>query len=138
MKKTIPAIVAALLITMLVAGGMFAVGGQALLGSASAASDAAVVPAQVQTTDQTTQALQDQLAVYRARETQYQEQLKLAAQNITEANQQIELANQQIQQYQTLLTDLQNRGLITVAEDGTVSVMEQAFFPGGHHDGGNH
>ncbi len=138
MKKTIPAVLAALVITMLVAGGMFAVGGQALFGSVSAASEVTAMPVQVQTTDQTTLALQDQLAVYQARDAQYQEQLNLASQNITQANEQIELANQQIQQYQTLLTDLQNRGLITIAEDGTISVVEQAFIPGGHPEGGHH
>ena len=138
MKKTIPAVLAALVITMLVAGGMFAVGGQALLGSVSVASEVTAMPVQAQTTDQTTLALQNQLAVYQARDAQYQEQLNLASQNITQANEQIELATQQIQQYQTLLTDLQNRGLITIAEDGTISVVEQAFIPGGHPEGGHH
>ena len=138
MKKTVPAVLAALVITMLVAGGMFAVGGQALLGSVSVASEVTAMPVQAQTTDQTTLALQNQLAVYQARDAQYQEQLNLASQNITQANEQIELANQQIQQYQTLLTDLQNRGVITIAEDGTISVVEQAFIPGGHPEGGHH
>ena len=139
MKKTIPAIFAALVITAVIAGGMFAVGGQTLLGTASAASEATAVPVQVQSTDANVQALQDQLAVYQAREAQYREQLNLAAQNITQANAQIELANQQIQKYQELLQNLQSSGLISIADDGTVSITQQSTFqPFGHQDGDHH
>jgi peptidoglycan hydrolase CwlO-like protein len=138
MKKTIPAVLAALVITTLLAGGMFALGSGSFLTSASAAP---VVTVNTQTAgDQASQVeqLQALVAEYQARETQYQSQIKEAADRINAANGQIDLANQQIQQYQTLLTDLQNSGLITLGTDGTVTInQQQSFSPFGddHHNG---
>lgn len=140
MKKTFPAVVAALLITVCLAGGMFAVGGGSFLTSASAAPAATqVVAVQVPQTDPSQAAL---IAEYQAREVQYQAQINEAVSRITTANQQVELANQQVQQYQALIADLQNQGLITVGSDGTVTVnqQQQGFFSffGGDHDGDHH
>jgi peptidoglycan hydrolase CwlO-like protein len=133
MKKSIPAVLAALFITVCLAGGMFAVGGQSLLGSVSAASEATATPAAAQVTSTDVSQLQAQVAEYQAREVQYQAQL-------TEAASRIDTANQQIQQYQNVLAELQNSGLITLASDGTVTInQQQAFFPqfgephGDHH-----
>ena len=139
MKKTFPAVIAALLITICLAGGMFAVGGKSFLNSASAApAPTQAVSAQGLPVDQSQAAL---IAEYQARETQYQAQITDAANQITAANQQIALANQQIQQYQSLVSNLQNSGLITVGSDGTVTINQQqqglfSFF-GGDDQGGN-
>ncbi len=141
MKKTFPAAVAALLITVCLAGGMFAVGGGSFLTPASAAPAVKqAVAVQVPQTDSSHTAL---IAEYQAREVQYQAQINEAVSRITTANQQVELANQQIQQYQALIADLQNQGLITVSSDGTVTVnqqQQQGFFSifGGEHDGDHH
>jgi peptidoglycan hydrolase CwlO-like protein len=130
MKKTISAFLAALLVTVLLAGVMVLVG-QDALGTSTAKAEAAAataVPAD-------TVAQYEQLASqYEARETQYQAQINQAAA-------QINTANQQIQQYQALLEQLQSMGLVTIGNDGSVTVNQASqpgFFPqGGHHDGGH-
>jgi len=133
MKKTISAFLAAALITLLLAGSMFLVGQDAQ--AASAAAQAAV-----DSGDQsaTIQALQSQLTQYQALEQQYQQQLTQAADRINNDTQQIAQANQQLAQYQSLLTQLQENGLITMNSDGTISIVtQQTGFPGwsqgGHH-----
>lgn len=139
MKKQIPAVLAALLVTALLTGGMFAIiGGQS---SANAASLAATATPVVQVTSTDTAQLQALVAEYQAREAQYQAQLSDAASRIDTANQQLATANQQIQEYQNVLTQLQNSGLITVGSDGSITVnQQQASFPqfGDHHDGAHH
>ena len=127
MKKTIPALIAAVLVTGLLAGVMFLVGQDAFSTStARAEAAAASTPVPADTVAQYQQIV-DQ---YKARETQYQAQ-------IDQATQQINTASQQIQQYQSLLEQLQSSGLITIARDGTVTVNQQSqpgFFPD-HHGG---
>lgn len=73
---------------------------------------------------------------------QYQTQINQAVDQINSANQQIATADQQIQQYQSLLTQLQDSGLITIASDGTVTINQAnqpGFFQpsGEHHEGGH-
>jgi hypothetical protein len=120
MKKQYTALLAALLITMCVAATMLLVGGSALLnkhGLPVADSPAQVTAtAQAQTAEQAQiQQLQGLVAQYQARETQYQQELDTAGQNL-------ERANAQLQQYQILLMALRNRGLIAINEDGSVSI----------------
>ncbi len=140
MKNTLPAFMAALLITVIIGAGMLMMGQDALSTStvqAAAAQSSSAISAE------TTAQFQQALAQYQTRETQYQAELTQAIENINTANQQIELANQQIQQYQSLLTQLQTSGLITIGSDGTVTVNQtanQSAFaqPPAHHEGGNH
>lgn len=139
MKKTIPALIAAFLITAVLGGGMYLMG-QNALGVSTVKAEAA----------QTTQVSADTIAQYeqivvqyQVRETQYQNLITQASTQIETANQQIELANQQLQQYQSLLQQLQSSGLITIASDGTVTVNQtssSAFMqpPQGHHGEGDH
>ncbi len=136
MKKTIPAFIAALLITAIVGTGMYLIGKDALgTSTAQAQAAAATVPASGDAAQ-----YQQLIAQYQAREAQYQDQLKQATDQITAANQQIQSAGQQIQQYQSLLSQLQNSGLITVASDGTVTINQAhqsgfPFFGDRHGDG---
>ena len=138
MKKTIPAFLSALLITALLGGGMFLIGKDAL-GVSTATAEAAA-PAATVSADTVAQ-YEQIVAQYQSRETQYQAQITQAIDEITTANQQIASANQQIQQYQSLLQQLQSNGLITLANDGTVTINQpsQLGFPpaGSHHDGGH-
>lgn len=139
MKKSIPAFIAAFVVTAVLGSGMFLIG-QSALGASTAKAEAAATAVMV-TAD--TAAQYDQVvAQYQARETQYQAELAKASEEITQANQQIAAANQQIQQYQDLLTQLQNSGLITIASDGTVTINQSSqfgFMPfGDHHNGGGH
>ncbi len=136
MKKTIPAFIAALLITATVGTGMYLIGKDALgTSTAQAQAAAATIPASGDAAQ-----YQQLIAQYQAREAQYQDQLKQAADQITAANQRIQSAGQQIQQYQSLLSQLQNSGLITVASDGTVTINQAnqsgfPFFGDRHGDG---
>ena len=129
MKKTIPAALAALVITVCLGAGMFALTGGSFLSSASAA------PAPTQTPAADVSALPaDQQAIiaeYQAREAQYQAQ-------IAEAANRINTANQQLQSYQNLLAQLQDSGLITIGSDGTIPINQpqqaSGWGFGGHGD----
>ena len=133
-KKTMPAITVALFMTAVVGVLVLSFGLNALFNrntvplNASAASpqEAAVLSgtASTGTTDSTNaatasnqaatiQQLQCLVSQYQSRETQYQNQLQQAA---TQINQ----LKQQNQQYQNLITALQNAGVIRVTQDGRV------------------
>jgi peptidoglycan hydrolase CwlO-like protein len=139
MKKTIPALIAAVLVTVVLGTGMFLIGQNALgISTAKAA-------ATTNTVSTGTVAQYEQLvAQYQTRETQYQAQIAQATNQINTANQQLTADSQQIQQYQSLLSQLQNNGLITVANDGTVTINQSPNQPGflsffsDHHDGDGH
>jgi len=142
MKKSIPAFVAALLITAILGTGMFLIGRDAL-GTSTAKAEAAATTSTVSA--DTVAQYEQVVAQYQTRETQYQAQLNQASQQISTANQQLEAASQQIQQYQNLLAQLQQSGLISMSSDGTVTINQFAqsgFFPffgeNEHHQGGDH
>lgn len=135
MKKSIPAFIAALLITAVLGAGMFLIG-QDALGTSIAKAEAAATTGTVSA--DTVAQYEQVVAQYQTRESQYQAQLNQASQEINAANQQLEAASQQIQQYQDLLMQLQNSGLITISGDGTVTLNQfnqpgfRPFF--GEHD----
>ena len=114
MKKSIPAFVAALLITTILASGMLLIG-QDAIGTSTAAA-APVINASA------AQQIQQVLVGYQTREIQYQAQISAAAQEISIANSQIDKANRQLQQYQSIMNELQSRGLITVDSAGTITI----------------
>ncbi len=105
--KRVQALVAAFVMTGLVALCMLAVGGAALLNRNSVpVSDSPNAPSAVSASaDPSTQA---QVAQLQNEIAQYQQQL----------NQD----NAQLQQYQDLLTALQQRGLIRILSDGTIQI----------------
>ena len=141
MKKTIPAFIAALLITLVLGGGMFLIGQKALGTSTAQAAEAAQT---TQVSAETVAQYEQVVQQYEAREAQYQDLVIQASQQIDISNQQIELANQQLQQYQSVMQQLQSSGLITVASDGTITVnqaSQSAFMQppfGDHHGEGGH
>lgn len=125
-NKQIPAIVAAFIITCLVAASMLFIGGEALantntvptLNSPSAAksttgNSSSVDPA-------TTAQLQNLVSQYQQREQQYQAQIQ-------QANQQLQQTTQQLQQYQQLIQALQQRGIIQIGSDGTIYIPRGGF-----------
>ncbi len=129
MKKTIPALLAAFMITICIGAGVLLVGGNALLNANGVQISNVPTPANAQrvsvsvqnvTSDQFAQVqqLQSQIAQYQQREQQYQSELSQAADRINSAN-------AQIQQYQALLLALQQRGIITVGSDGRVYLNER-------------
>jgi len=140
MKKSIPALIAAVLVTVVLGSGMFLIG-QNALGASTAKAEAAAANT-VTVSANTTAQYEQIVAQYQARETQYQAEIAQASQQIDTANQQLATNSQQIQQYQSLISQLQNNGLITVANDGTVTI-NQANQPGllsffGDHHGDDH
>jgi predicted Rossmann fold nucleotide-binding protein DprA/Smf involved in DNA uptake len=132
MKKQAAALVAAIVMTVCTGAAIFLIGGAALLNPAGVApanaasqtskvADASLVQQQPQLAQ-----LQAQLAQYQAREQDYQnreQQLQQAlAQSQTQAQNAEQQARQQTQQVQMLLLALQQRGLITINGDGSITI----------------
>lgn len=120
-KKTFPALVAMIVMTVFLGLATLAFGLNALFNQNISPVQAAAQPAPQTTSDQATlQDLQAQIAQYQARETQYQNELQQAADQLNQAN-------QQNQQYQQLIGALQNAGLIQITQDGRVFIMRGGF-----------
>jgi len=134
MKKTLPAFLAALLITAILGIGMFVIG-QDALGTSTAQASAETNT--TLTSDNFTQ-LEQVLVQYQTREVQYQNELNTAIERLNTANQQLSQSNQQIQEYQSLLAQLQSNGLITISSDGTVTLNQPAFAQRGSGPERNH
>ncbi len=120
MKKHFTALLSALAMTIVIAGGMFLVSANALLnknGIPVANSPAqATATAQVTTAQEAQiQQLQGLVQQYQAREAQYQSELN-------DAGQQLQQANDQIRQYQMVLLALQNRGYIQIDPNGQILI----------------
>ena len=137
MRKQIPALLAAFLMTAVIALSMAVVGVNALynpnstaVSNAPVSSVAPVSAAPVSAAamsgyvDQAkiTQ-LQDLVSQYQAREQQYQAREQQYQQQIQTDQQQITQANTQIQQFQQLLVDLQDRGIISIDPSGTITIL---------------
>jgi vacuolar-type H+-ATPase subunit I/STV1 len=130
--KTLPAIIAALAITVVIGVAMIAIGANALLNPntvpvANAAAGGSVTTVSLTADQQQVEQMQSLIQQYRDREKQYQAQLQQATQRLQQANQQLQQANQAIQQdgqqvqvYQQILIDLQQRGVITITNDGQI------------------
>ena len=128
--KRVQALIAAAIITGLIALGMLAIGVNAALNPHSVAASnvpgdppASAVAAGSATSAQTQaeiNQLQSIVAQYQNREKQYQAELNQA--------------NSQLQQYQALLTELQRRGLIRINSDGSIQLRSRGF--GFGDDGG--
>jgi peptidoglycan hydrolase CwlO-like protein len=120
MKKQYTALLVAFAVTFCMAAGMLLVSGSALLNknglpvanSAAEATATAVVKSAEQAQ---IQQLQSMVAEYQTREVKYQSELQSAGQDL-------QRVNNQIRQYQMLLEALQNRGYITIGQNGQVIV----------------
>jgi len=134
MKKTLPAFLAALIITVILGIGMLFVGQNTLNASASQTATETITNLQVDNADQLDQVLGE----YQKREAEYQNELNTAIERLTTANQQLSQANEQIQEYESLLAQLQDSGLITIANDGTVTVNQPFFTQRGERPERNH
>lgn len=118
MKKQIPALLAAIVMTALIALGMTVTGVNALLNKNG--TDPTSVAAKPAITGADTSAaqiaqLQQRINEYAQREQQYQ-------QIIQNNKQQVRQAAEETQQIQQLLFALQSRGLIQVQRDGTIMI----------------
>ena len=127
--KTIPAIIAAFVVTAVVAVSMLVIGGNALINQnrvpvSNAPKSASLQPVSnvngssvsaSQSQDQQIQQLQSLVKQYQDREKTYQSRLNQAAQQLTQAN-------QQVQAYQQVLNALQQRGIIQITNDGQILI----------------
>lgn len=133
--KKVPALIAAFVTTLVVGVLMGVMAFNALLNPNTVqAADSPDQPAQVQALPQVTatgdsaaqvKQLQDLVSQYQAREKQYQSQLNQARQRLEQANTQIQQAQgavQQVKQYQSLLDQLQQMGVIQIDGSGQVTV----------------
>jgi peptidoglycan hydrolase CwlO-like protein len=127
MKKQLPALIAAVLMTVFIALVMVVTSANALLNknavdpsnsaSTSAATEAASNASQAQIKQ-----LQDRINEYAQREQQYQQREQQAQQTISNDQQQLQQAALQVQQIQQLLSALQDRGLIRIQNNGTILI----------------
>jgi uncharacterized protein YlxW (UPF0749 family) len=134
--RQIPAVLAALGMTLVVGIAMFALGLNALInnGGSQVKNSPSVVQANSQAAvDQANlQKLQGLISQYQLRENQYQTELNQAAQKLDQANAQIQQDQAQLQQYQSLLMALQNAGVIRITSDGRILLPRPGF--GGEND----
>ena len=127
-KKTLPAWLAALSMSLFIAVAFLAFGLNAFFNRNISITKPANQPDSQASADQVTiQELQATLSQYQAREAQYQNELKQAADQNNQAN-------QQNQQYQQLVQALVNAGVIQITQDGRVFISRGSGFPSGFND----
>jgi len=124
-RKTLPALVATLCMTVFIGLAILAFGLNALLNQNVSVAQAAGQPDSLSAADQVAnQDLQAIISQYQEREAQYQEELQQAADKIDQVN-------QQNLQYQQLFQLLQSAGVIQITSDGRVFVSRGAGFRSG-------
>ena len=114
MARNITALIAAILVTALLAGGMYFMGNNSVI-------TVDVIAASTQTAAEN----QKVLAEYQQRDKTCTSQIKAAAAQLASANQKIEQSNQQIKQYQAVFDQLQKLGMLAIAPDGTITITGQ-------------
>ena len=136
MKKQLPALIASILMTGLIALVMFVTSANALFNPNSVApanspsantgttTDAAASADQAQI-----QQLQDRIneyaqreQQYQQREQQYQQREQQYQQSLANDQTEVQQAERQMQQIQQLLAALQDRGLIRIQDNGTILI----------------
>ncbi len=135
MSRKLAAFVAAVLSTVCIGVAIVAIGGAALfnpngVAAAQSPSQAAAVASSGTTAgDQQSQILQAQVqqlqslvSQYQARDQQYQAREQQYQQQLAAQGQQVQQAQQQMQEIQSLLLALEQRGLITITQDGQIII----------------
>ena len=121
-KKTIPAVIATIIMSVFIGMAILALGLNALLSkNVTVAQAAPAAGSQVDASQATIQDLQATITQYQQREVQYQSELKKAADEIDQAN-------QQNQQFRQLILALQNAGVIQITQDGRVRITGGSGF----------
>lgn len=129
MRKNFIALLFAFLMTAVVGISIFAIGGAALLNrngtpiSNAPVQGSGVALSKSQQTDQINQ-LQELVSQYQDREQQYQQREKQLQNQLAQANAQVQQDQQLIQQVRALLQALQQRGVISVSEDGQIFINQ--------------
>lgn len=113
MKKQIPAIIAAAIITIVLGIGMFAIGGNALVSNAAAASNVTI------SADSSAQQV---ISQYMVREGQYKDQITKAQDLLNKKQGELDDANNKLTRYRQLIQVLQQVGVITIGDDGSIQI----------------
>lgn len=129
MTKHFSAILTALLITACVGASIFAIGGAALLNrNGVPVSNSSAQVSQISDTNGTQPAqvaqLQDLVTQYQSREQEYQQREQQLQEQLAQANAQVQQDQQMLQQVQALLSALQQRGLISMTDDGRIRINQ--------------
>ena len=127
MKKPFMAALIALLVTGCVGAAMFAIGGAALVNKNGVqAFDSAAQNSAANSLQQANQVaqLQSLISQYQDHEQQYQQREQQLQDQLAQANAQIQQDQQTMQQVQTLLSALQQRGLIRLTDDGRIMITQ--------------
>src|SRR5689334_9220049 len=119
MKKSVTAALIALSMTAMVGICIFAIGAAALHNQSGVAVSNS--PAQ---TSASVDELQSLVSQYQDREQQYQQREQQLQDQLAQAQAQIQQDQQMIQQVRTLLSALQQRGLISVTNDGRIFINQ--------------
>ena len=119
-KKHVPALIAALGITVIVGVLMLGLGVNAMINKNIIPAQAASSTDSLNLDTASPEELKAIIAEYQSREAQYQKELNQAADQINQAN-------GQLQQYQTFIMDLQNAGVIRIDQNGRVTVLPGLF-----------
>ena len=126
MSKRLAAFLAAILSTACIGVAILVIGGAALLnpnGTAAAQSPSQSVNVSTAGSNQAQlQQLQSLVRQYQEREKQYQSREQQLQGQLNSANSQVQQAQQQMQEVRSLLLALQQRGLITVTQDGQIYI----------------
>lgn len=120
MKKQIMALLVALLMTACVGGSMFAIGGAALFNKNGV--QVSNSPAQAAQVSNASSSQQDQIAQLQSLVSQYQQREQQLQQELSQANAQVQQDQQMIQQVRLLLSALQQRGVISISNDGRIFI----------------
>ena len=134
-QKRGPAILAALAMTSIIGLAILALGANALLNRNVVPVQAASLPDQSISVDQasvdqaTIDQLQNLVEQYQARELQYQTELQQAAD-------QLDQTGAELQQYQGVVSALQDAGVIQITQDGRI-FLSRAASGGGEHESGD-
>ena len=119
-RKTLPALVAALSMTVFIGLAILGVGLNAFFNhNVALAQSATPTDSTLVVSQGTIQDLQTTISQYQAREAQYQDELKQAADQINQIS-------QQNLQYQQLFQALQNAGVIQINSNGQVFIARGA------------
>jgi hypothetical protein len=128
MKKQLPALIAAFLMTGFITLVMVVTSANALLNQnavdpSSSASTVSAASASTTSLDQAQiQQLQDRIKEYTQREQQYQQRELQYQQELQASQTKLSEATVQVQQFQQFLLALQERGLIRIQENGSVLI----------------
>ena len=132
MKKQLPALVAAILMTAFIALAMVVTSANALLNknavdplNSAAASTGTSIDSVSNASQAQIKQLQDRINEYAQREQQYQQREQQYQQTLASDQLQLQQAAVQLQQIQQLLSALQDRGLIQITNNGTILITGQ-------------